>query len=781
MSSFPSAEFPLRGVPVPYSYRVSSNVASPDGVSALVAAAGAHRDSITTNTVDAQGDEEDVGEFQRKRAAGSSESTPEHEDFKRLKQSSHKSFRQANLQNAGAPSLDSDGPHILADLTNDTENLLLPADDTSGAPSTLSVSIGVASHNVVAPTAANAATAAGSDANSNINNTTINNNNLMEEGALPLSPTASSPGTTTPLAKTAKTINNNNIADLIESKDSIISPEYLSDEIFTAINNNLPHVYFKNLLFRLVANMDRSELSDLGTLIKDNLKRDLVASLPFEISLKIFNYLQFEDIINSLGVSQNWNKIIRKSTSLWKKLLISENFVSPKSFNHFNLKLSERYPKLLQQDRLRLSFLENMFILKNWYNPKFLPQRTTLRGHMTSVITCLQFEDNYVITGADDKMIRVYDSVNKKFLLQLSGHDGGVWALKYAHGGILVSGSTDRTVRVWDIKKGCCTHVFKGHNSTVRCLDIVEYKNTKYIVTGSRDNTLHIWKLPKESSTASHEPEHDYPLYFNTPEENPYFVGVLRGHMASVRTVSGHGNIVVSGSYDNTLIVWDVAQMKCLYILSGHTDRIYSTIYDHERKRCISASMDCTIRIWDLENIWNNGECSYATNSASPCAKILGAMYTLQGHTALVGLLRLSDKFLVSAAADGSIRGWDANDYSRKFSYHHTNLSAITTFYVSDNILVSGSENQFNIYNLRSGKLVHANILKDADQIWSVNFKGKTLVAAVEKDGQSFLEILDFSKASKINYVSNPVNSSSSSLESISTSLGLARTSIIPL
>ena len=538
--------------------------------------------------------------------------------------------------------------------------------------------------------------------------------------------------------------------------------------------------YFKNLLFRLVANMDRSELSDLGTLIKDNLKRDLITSLPFEISLKVFNYLQFDDIINSLRVSQSWNKVIKKSTSLWKKLLVSENFVSSESFNSFNLKLSEKYPKLPQQDRLRLYFLESMFILKNWYNPKFLPQRTTLRGHMTSVITCLQFEDNYVITGADDKMIRIYDSINKKFLLQLSGHDGGVWALKYVHGGILVSGSTDRTVRVWDIKKGCCTHVFKGHNSTVRCLDIVEYKNTKYIVTGSRDNTLHIWKLPEETSTTEHQAEHDYPLVFHTPEENPYFVGVLRGHMASVRTVSGHGNIVVSGSYDNTLIVWDVAQMKCLYILSGHTDRIYSTIYDHKRKRCISASMDSTIRIWDLENIWNNGECSYATNSASPCAKILGAMYTLHGHTALVGLLRLSDRFLVSAAADGSIRGWDANDYSRKFSYHHTNLSAITTFYVSDNILVSGSEGQFNIYNLRSGKLVHSNILKDADQIWSVNFKGKTLVAAVEKDGQSFLEILDFSKVSKINYVSNPANSSSSSLESISTSLGLARTTIIP-
>ena len=110
----------------------------------------------------------------------------------------------------------------------------------------------------------------------------------------------------------------------------------------------------------------------------------------------------------------------------------------------------------------------NCSILQNWYNPDFIPQRTTLKGHMTSVVTCLQFEDNYVITGADDKMIRIYDSTTKKFLIELSGHDGGVWALKYAGNGLLVSGSTDRSVRIWNIHLGKCTHVFKGHTSTVR-------------------------------------------------------------------------------------------------------------------------------------------------------------------------------------------------------------------------------------------------------------------------------------------------------------------------
>ena len=185
--------------------------------------------------------------------------------------------------------------------------------------------------------------------------------------------------------------------------------------------------------------------------------------------------------------------------------------------------------------------------------------------------------------------------------------------------------------------------------------------------------------------------------------------------------------------------------MKCLYILSGHTDRIYSTIYDHKRHRCISASMDSTIRVWDLKDIKQNGSYEIVNSSTgTKCTRITDSYKVLSGHTALVGLLRLSNKFLVSGAADGTLKGWDSEDYTLKFSYHHFNLSAITTFHMDDNILVSGSERQLNIYNLRSGKLVHSNILKDAEQIWSVNFKKNLLVAAIEKNNQSFIEILDF-------------------------------------
>lgn len=499
--------------------------------------------------------------------------------------------------------------------------------------------------------------------------------------------------------------------------------------------NSLP-----SLIFRLVSSMDRTQLSDLVSVITDNLKRDLFHSLPNEITIKILLNLSSQDMFSCLLVNKCWNKLLKDTSVVWKQLMLKEGFVTQDQFATYSRELPNKYKHLIHpEDRFRLDFLENNWLLQNWYDPTYKPGRTCLDGHSTNVVTCLQFENNYIITGADDKKINVYDAENEQFLLELNGHEGGVWALKFVEGNILVSGSTDRSVRIWNIVTGKCTHVFKGHTSTVRCLEVVTYEDTRYIITGSRDNSLHIWKLPtmEQLSTVSDEPS-----VYNTTEENPFFVGVLRGHMSSVRTVSGHGRIIVSGSYDHNLMVWDIIDMKLLYILTGHTDRVYSTIFDHKRNRCISASMDTTVRVWDLNCIENNGTVSEVNDSSS--LKINGSMKCLNGHTALVGLLSLSDKFLVSAAADGSLRGWDSDDYSRKFSFHHTNLTAITSFTMNDNILVSGSEHQFNVYNLRTGKLIHRRLLTDAEQVWGIKFNNRKLVAAIESVGHSYVEILDF-------------------------------------
>lgn len=706
-NAFPPPKYPLRGIPIPFQYRT----------------------------------QDDIRQKFEDRSSGS------------------KTLRMRGFEECGETPDGSGGDYIIkrsrVDEILNTTDLGTPVSGNYSDNGTIQVIgeesrlVNIAQEGINTPVSVNTTSTTLDRTVTTVNNgnsiTTINtlSDIIVDEALLP-SPVAS-PTVENSIEEDTDDIKALLQSDFVDLRENLEFSTFYSTELFSFIEKHFPQRSFKNLLYQLLSNMDRRELSDLGMILNDNLKRDFITTFPIEIALRVLENLKFSDLSNCLQVCESWNALINRTPYLWKQLLISENFVEKENFIKYTLSLKAKYPQIRNcEDVYRIDFLQNCHFLQNWYNLKFTPQITTLRGHITSVITCLQLKDNYVITGADDKMIRVIDAKKKEFLLELSGHDGGVWALKYDDNGIIVSGSTDRTVRIWDIKRKCCTHVFKGHTSTVRCLDIVEHKGVKYIVTGSRDNTLHIWKLPQETSSPSDD-ESRYPICYNAPEENPYFVGILRGHMASVRTVSGHGNIIISGSYDNNLMVWDIAQMKCLYILTGHTDRVYCTIYDHKRKRCISASMDSTIKVWDLVDIHNNGRCVKVMNSMSPCVNIMGSMSTLQGHTALVGLLKLSKKFLVSAAADGSLRGWDSDHYSRRFAYHHSNLSAITAFDMNDNLLVSGSEGQFNIYNLRSGKLIHSNILRNADQIWSVNFKENILVAAVEKDSQSYVEILDFS------------------------------------
>jgi F-box and WD-40 domain protein CDC4 len=119
----------------------------------------------------------------------------------------------------------------------------------------------------------------------------------------------------------------------------------------------------------------------------------------------------------------------------------------------------------------------------------------------------MDFDGETLITASDNHSINVYDAKRGILLSRLDGHESGVWALA-RRGNILVSGSTDKTVRVWDLQTFEELHTFYGHSSTVRCLEIVEplldAQTGEYVppypmfVTGSRDSTLRVWKLPKK-------------------------------------------------------------------------------------------------------------------------------------------------------------------------------------------------------------------------------------------------------------------------------------------
>lgn len=555
----------------------------------------------------------------------------------------------------------------------------------------------------------------------------------------------------------------NNISNNAITSNSITEPPMSpnsSIRSFASIYDfylSMPKEMQRATLRKLISVTDRNTLSIVSQNIVPSLRCDFMDCLPSELILKILSDLDFRSLCRAAQVSRRWRTTVDSSEAIWRKRLTDDDLY----FDQKDLRraASEKWdytswgttngttatktfndpyaPKInIYKAVYRRRY---MIINRNWMDSRFKPKRLTITGNGGDVVTCLQFDDNKIITGSDDHSITIHNMDTGEVIRQLLGHTGGVWALQYV-GNLVVSGSTDRSVCVWDTRTGVNTHMFTGHMSTVRCLEVllpvevgtdpethqpIMEPEHALIVTGSRDATLKVWRLPDESSTTTAPP----------PENGDnYFLRTLQGHSSSVRALSGHGNTVVSGSYDTTVRVWNVETGECRWVLTGHNQRVYSAVLDYKRNRCISGSMDWYVKVWSLDNG--------------------SLLYTLEGHTSLVGLLDLNRTTLVSAAADSTLRVWDPDNgaFLHKLEGHQ---GAITCFQHDEYKVVSGSENTLKLWNIKTGKLVQ-DLLDGLSRIWQVRFDQRKCIAAVQRNNRTFIEVLDFDQDPNLPENQNP-------------------------
>ena len=170
----------------------------------------------------------------------------------------------------------------------------------------------------------------------------------------------------------------------------------------------------------------------------------------------------------------------------------------------------------------------------------------------------------------------------------LKGHEKPIRSLAISSNSRwLVSGSEDRTVRVYDLKAGYPATeqiVLKSHELAVNCVTISP--DGRWLVTGGRDSILRIWDMQNRQSMA-------------TPIE-------LQEHEGWISTLvfSPDGRWLASGSYDNTIRLWrmtGVVQPEVWHVLTGHASRIMSIEFSRQGHQLVSLGFDREVRLWNLE------------------------------------------------------------------------------------------------------------------------------------------------------------------------------------
>lgn len=129
-------------------------------------------------------------------------------------------------------------------------------------------------------------------------------------------------------------------------------------------------------------------------------------------------------------------------------------------------------------------------------------------------------------------------------------------------------------------------------------------------------------------------------------------------------------------------------------------------------------------------------------------------MTTLTGHTTLVGLISVSPNLIVTAAADSSLRIWDAetNAFKQHLAGH---MAAITCFQHDETKVISGSDGCLKLWNAKTGEFVR-DLVTGVNNLWQAGFKDDLCVSASNRNGTTMFDVFRFgtkgteSKADKV-------------------------------
>lgn len=311
-------------------------------------------------------------------------------------------------------------------------------------------------------------------------------------------------------------------------------------------------------------------------------------------------------------------------------------------------------------------------------------------GH-TKAVLCVDSTDDLLFTGSKDRTCKVWNLVTGQEIMSLGVHPNNVVSVKYCNYTSLVftvstsyikvwdiresakcirtltssgqvtlgeacSASTSRTVaipsgesqinqialnptgtflyaasgnavRMWDLKRFQSTGKLTGHLGPVMCLTVDQISNGQdLIITGSKDHYIKMFDVT-EGALGTVSPTHNF--------EPPHYDGI--------EALAIQGDNLFSGSRDNGIKKWDLAQKGLLQqVPNAHKDWVCALGLVPGHPVLLSGCRGGILKLWNVDTFVPVGE--------------------MRGHDSPINAICVNSTHVFTAADDRTVRIWKAHN-----------------------------------------------------------------------------------------------------------------------
>jgi serine/threonine protein kinase len=294
----------------------------------------------------------------------------------------------------------------------------------------------------------------------------------------------------------------------------------------------------------------------------------------------------------------------------------------------------------------------------NWKCVQTLGGQSDKRADWYSGITSVAFspDGQLLVSGSEDHTIKVWESSTGSEIRTITAHSNFVNSIAISPDGKLLASVGGDVIKLWDLITGEEVHTWTGHSQLIR--SVVFSPDGKMLATGANDKLVKLWDR-------------------NTGEE---IRSMSATNLIEVVSFSADGQIVATGDWENSVMLWNVNTGEEIRTLSGHSRKVRGISFSPDGQTLATGSSDKTIKIWHLET----GE----------------LVRTLTGHSgwfAGVNSVAFSPdgKLLASGSDDKTIKLWNSQTGQEitTLSDHSKGVSSVT-FSPDGRSLASGSSDK---------------------------------------------------------------------------------------